>query len=180
MTLRTLISTTEWSSVYKYLYDRQFKNEDYGVKTHTEEQIYVAYYNVLCELKANAPQSPSENKLVVAEQVDWYYTHLLEHPEEVEILRTSLKFNDDGTLDKSVYLYLDTFTTQLNKSEHYGLSIGSWGDLMEMEIDNTSKNLPDEALLGEILWELTFFGFTEKKNKEFWSEIEESIDRELK
>jgi hypothetical protein len=167
MKLRDLIETCDLEKVYIFLHKRDAYN---GTESKIGD-VKKAYSSTIKELLSNK-DVPSDDTILVKNVVDWYYTYLIENPKEAKT-STESKFCSDGvTLDKSQYVYINVNLKE-SSGEEIGIGDQSWASLISMEVEN-AENLSNEALLGEILWEITFHGFSEKKVESFWDGISSS------
>lgn len=74
------------------------------------------------------------------------------------------------------------YNCNLNKYNKFFAVIGSnWNQLINADVilDQSAidTNITNEQLVAEILWEITFFGFTEKKVKKFVDDINKSAKK---
>ena len=170
MTLKTLIESCDWERVYLYIH---LKNVEHEEPSELNEVSRI-YGETIRELLSNIPTLPYHFKIHVKTELDWYYTHLIENPSEVKVGGDFHFLPDNKTLDKSKYEYIDVSFLPVDKScEESCGSLSPWSEMLSMPIIN-ELNLPNESLLGEILWEITFYGFSEKRVKDFWSSMEVS------
>jgi hypothetical protein len=67
-----------------------------------------------------------------------------------------------------------------NKKFAFGFT--SWSKIIDTPViaDNSVKHLSTNAILGEILWELTFYGWSEEKHKESMDKLEERLAQSIK
>jgi hypothetical protein len=112
--------------------------------------------------------------ILVKNEVDWYYDYLIENPDELKKTK-DVKYRPDGTLDKDYYTYINVNLRDLS-GEETGIGNQPWAELISMEIENET-NLQNEELLGEILWEITFHGFSESKVMKFWENLSLSVGK---
>lgn len=167
MKLRNLIEGCDLEKVYLYLAS---KGSGEGLESNIVDTRR-SYGAVVAELLSNESVYTTD-KLLVKNVVDWYYKYLIENPEEAAKVGKSIeyKYCSDGiTLDKSQYIYINVNLRE-ESGDEIGIGEQSWSEFISMEIENV-ENLSNEALLGEILWEITFHGFSENKVKSFWDDI---------
>ena len=61
----------------------------------------------------------------------------------------------------------------------YGLELIPWNEVVSLFIsENTMASLKPEEIVAAVLFEITFYGFTEEDIKEFKNRLEEDIDGE--
>ena len=72
--------------------------------------------------------------------------------------------------------YIDTCLFETQEEAVYAIDMTVWGELINMEV-NTSVKLDDAATLAHILWEITFYGFSEDKIQLAKEELEVLIER---
>lgn len=170
MKLRRLIEECDLEKVYLHLVSKDVYN---GPESNIVD-VRRSYGSTITELLSNESVYTTD-KILVKSVVDWYYTHLIENPDEAKF-STEAKFCADGvTLDKSQYVYLNVNLKEEN-GEEIGIGNQSWSELISMEIEN-EENLSNEVLLGEILWEITFHGFSEKKVTSFWDGLKGQLEQ---
>jgi hypothetical protein len=166
MNLKELIESCDWEKVYLYIH---LKNAEHAEPSDLED-VRRSYNKTIDELLSNKPTLPYHFKIVVKTELDWFYTHLIENPHEIKVGAAFL-LDDEKTLDRSKYEYTDVSFSPIDKScEEMCGDLSPWSEMLSMPIVN-ELNLSNEALLGEILWEITFHGFSEKKTKDFWDKI---------
>jgi hypothetical protein len=168
MNLKELIESCDWEKTYLYIHLKDASNAVPSVI----EDVVRCYSGVINELLSNKPTLPYHFKIAVKTELDWYYTYILENPDEIKLATNTIKFLSDGkTLDKSKYEYMDVSFVSIEPGVEVCGCLSPWSEMLSMPIVN-ELNLSNEALLGEILWELTFYGFSEKKTKDFWDTIQ--------
>lgn len=65
---------------------------------------------------------------------------------------------------------VDVYIKKLDSYDHYSFNGFSWEDLTNSSIENPDF-LDFNNAIAEILWELTFDGWTEKEQMEFYKEL---------
>lgn len=67
-------------------------------------------------------------------------------------------------------------------NQYFAFGFTTWSDIIDTPviIDNSVKHLSIDALLAEILWELTFYGWSEETHKESMSKLEERLAQSIK
>ena len=61
----------------------------------------------------------------------------------------------------------------------YGLELIPWNEVVSLFVsENTMSSLKPEEIVAAVLYEITFYGFTEEDIKEFKNKLEEDIDEE--
>lgn len=163
-----LIKSVDLEKVYLYISDMDRDGTEADIN-----DVRRCYGKTIQEMLSNTPAETTD-VILVKKEVDWFYEYLIENPKEIKKTK-DVKFLPDGTLDKDYYTYINVNLKDLSGQET-GIGNQSWAELISMEIEN-SVGLSDEALLGEILWEVTFHGFSESKVKNFWDELSNSIPR---
>lgn len=170
MKLRRLIEECNLEKVYRHLLSKDVYN---GTESNIVD-VRRSYGATITELLSNESVYTTD-KILVKNVVDWYYTYLMENPVEARKSPESKYCSDGVTLDKSQYVYLNVNLKEEN-GEEVGIGNQSWAGLVSMEIENEEK-LSDEVLLGEILWEITFHGFSEKKVTSFWDGLKGQLEQ---
>jgi len=73
--------------------------------------------------------------------------------------------------------YLDVYGVKTNSDIRFGLEFCKWDYWVTMFITkDTLTNLSKEQIVAGCLYEMTFFGFSEEKIKEFHDEMEKDIE----
>ena len=172
MNLKELIESCDWEKTYLYIHLHAAARAE----PSELESVRLAYGKTINEFLSITPTLPYHFEIVVKNVLDWYYTYLIENSQEIKTTESSCHFLSDGkTLDKSKYEYIDVSFSPIDKSCEGTGDLCPWSEMLSMPIVN-ELNLSNEALLGEILWEITFHGFSEKKTKEFWDGIITTAD----
>lgn len=73
--------------------------------------------------------------------------------------------------DNSGCLYRDVFLRLPNKRKQYSPMTTSWSEMLSMEIKSANP-IPEAEMAATIIWEMTYFGFSEKKTEEWLEELE--------
>lgn len=166
MKLIDLIKSVNLETVYLYL----SKIDEDGTESDIND-VRRCYGKTIEEMLSNTTVATTD-VILVKNEVDWYYDYLIENPDELKKTK-DVKYRPDGTLDKDYYTYINVNLRDLS-GEETGIGNQPWAELISMEIENT-VGLSNEALLGEILWEITFHGFSEVKVKNFWEDLSRKI-----
>jgi len=68
--------------------------------------------------------------------------------------------------------YEDVFGTSKNDTQNYALEFTSWQEWLGMEIDpKTQKKYSNPSIIANCIYEMTFFGFNQKKIKKKINEL---------
>jgi hypothetical protein len=68
--------------------------------------------------------------------------------------------------------YEDVFGTSKNDNQDYALEFTSWQEWLDMEIDTkTQKKYSKPSIIANCIYEMTFFGFNQKKIKKKMDEL---------
>ena len=175
MTLRELLKTADLTKTYQYINDK-----DNGVEGNTHVDIattVAAYSPVVKELLGKKKTTPFKYKFFVDEVEDWFDKKLyvdvsLLNPRYV---KPALGLNPwgGGPGKKVPAGHYNCNSVKHNKRFAFGST--KWSELIDTEVINNTK-YSNEAVLGEILWELTFYGWSEKKVKKTWNGISKQIE----
>lgn len=169
MKLVDLIKSSDLEKVYLYI-----SKIDNDIVTDLDlNDVRRSYGKAVEEMLSNKVIHTTD-VIIVKKQLDWYYDYLMEHPAEARKYKDT-KYNPDGSLDKEHYTYIDV-NLRTDSNEEFGIGSQSWAELISMEIENKT-NLQNEELLGEILWEITFHGFSESKVMKFWENLSSEVDK---
>ncbi len=168
MKLIDLIKSVNLETVYLYL----SKIDEDGTESDIND-VRRCYGKTIEEMLSNTTVATTD-VILVKNEVDWYYDYLIENPDELKKTK-DVKYRPDGTLDKDYYTYINVNLRDLS-GEETGIGNQPWAELISMEIENET-NLQNEELLGEILWEITFHGFSESKVMKFWENLSLSVGK---
>jgi len=149
MTLRQLINKVIETGNFFGVASRLKDYYYFDESSEDIEYITHSYTSVIAEL-LEKPNFESSDRLVVEEKID----DLSEPPEKFVNVHIS---NDDRTDSRAT-------------------DFAQWSTLIDLEIDNKLKLKP-ELLLAHILWELTFYGYSEDKINEESKKLQELCDR---
>jgi hypothetical protein len=178
MTLRQLIELIEandWmNNVFKYLYEKNSTN----VKSKpTFKKTKEGYSKVISELKNKPVSSGFKLHILIRNRKDLFnkekYIHVcLVNPRYVEPPKGLKPWG--GKPPKGYYnLNLDKYC------KYFAFGYGSWSKVIDAKVIVEPKHLKEWGCLAEILWELTFNGFTEEKNNEFFEFLKNRV-KEIK
>jgi hypothetical protein len=182
MTLRELIKTADLELVFNHINDK-----DNGYIT--EEKVPIkrtvdAYSKVVKELLSKKKVRPYVYKIVVNElkevhDGEMYIDVCLLNPRYVAPT-PGLKPWGGKRGEKIPKGYYNCNLTKHN--DRFAIGAIGWSKLIDTHIINKTI-YSDERILAEILWELTFYGWSEKKVKNTWKDIDKKIkqaDKEIK
>jgi hypothetical protein len=132
MTLRELLDSCRYKSVFNVIYKHYYKGKSYSNSELTE--IDVRYYKVWGDIK-ELPPSDSDG------------------------LCLSL-----GKKNEPEASFIDVFLCDEKKNETFALDFFPWSKLIDMNIKReASPELTNDEVLAHILWEITFWGYTESE-----------------
>ena len=192
MTLRESLQTVDLTKVYKLIYKKNLKN----VAKYDRPQLNTIinqYSKVVEELLALKPHKPYKYPWYIKYEDDWYETYCKEHNE---------KYNGDGKYI-SVCLYNPHYVKPDSSLKPYGrmkkekipkghydcnadkhqeffaAGFTSWNNVIDSEVIISIK-ISLERAITELLWELTFYGWTNKTVKENCKKLQNSLEESLK
>lgn len=147
MRLVDLIEKVEIEKLKKRMLVLYYSNEDEG---HNFENEFSGYLSVLEELSKLTPKDTTM-LLVVSEVQDDF--------------------------DGKTYTDVSGNEEEHGELQRFALGFTSWDEWLDMEIDKSSvENYLAADLLAHILWEMTFFGYTNEEVQEVICGIEKSVD----
>jgi hypothetical protein len=74
----------------------------------------------------------------------------------------------DGRTRREASPEVDWNDEQGNKEESFGIEFTDWAEWLGMEIDaETAARYSELEIIGHCLWEMTFFGYTQEKIRQF-------------
>lgn len=174
MTLRELLKTVDLKATYQYINDKD--NGFEGQKPVLLSKTTITYSRVVKELLSNKKVKPFKYKICVDEVEDWFDKHKyidvsLLNPRYVEPPAGFKPWGvSPGT--KVPEGHYNCNAAKYNKRFAFGAL--KWSCLIDTPVIHNT-NLSNEQVLGEILWELTFYGWTEKKVKKTWDVINQRV-----
>jgi len=178
MTLRDLLKIVHLSGkcgVYEYLYK---KDKSYIKKSErpTLEQVALSYSRVINELltlKYNTPDKMSLYLHKVKSDEVFIEVCLLNH--NYEPPEKGLKPWGGDPVPAGHYNY------NLDKhNKFFSIGPADWNKYIDTPVINKVKNLSLEGQVAEILWELTFWGFTNKQVKQKGKNLEKTLKESIK
>ena len=172
MTLREALQTANLSEVYRSIYEKDQGNVAECDRPSLETTIR-AYSKVVEELLSKPSVPPYEMSWIVKEEKDWYDGHKYI---DVCFLNPNYIAPTEGLKpwggDDKTPIPDGHYDCNDNKhNQYFAAGFTKWSVVIDTPIVN-GVNLPLEKMLAELLWELTFYGWTEKKQEENVAEIE--------
>lgn len=175
MTFRELLKTANLTATYQHIND---KDNSYEGRPPIDVQITIdAYTKVVKELLGKKKTKPFKYKFYVSEDVDCFdkkQKHVnvsLFNPRYVAPAK-GLKPWGSSRGEKVPEGYYNCNSNRHNKFFAFGST--KWSELIDTEIINTTQ-YSNERILAEILWELTFYGWSEKKVEQTWKGISKRV-----
>jgi len=176
LTLRQLINLVEcreeWKArLFKYIYKNDLKN--WGGRC-SEETTIKTYSKLIDELKSK-PKSKSYKFPIVVKKT----CQMIEKKDFIEVCLLNLKYVKPakglkpwgGRNCPEGY-----YNCNANKyNQYFAVGCSNWSDIIDTKIIVKVKGLEWWKVLGEILWELTFYGFTEESHEKFITKLEKSL-----
>ena len=192
MTLRQALQTVDLNKVYKFIYKKNLKNIAECDRPQLE-QVVNNYSKVVEELLALKPHKPYKYPWYIKYEDDWYKTYCKEHNE---------KYDGDGKYisvclfnphyvkpDPSLKPYSRIKKEKIPKGHYdcnadkhnkfFSAGFTSWNNIIDSQIIISIK-ISLERAIAELLWELTFYGWTNKTVKENCKKLQDSLEESLK
>ncbi len=181
LTLRQLIFLVEcrqgWKEkLFKYLCDK----DDRPIKRSDKMKATVAGYGkVMEELKSKKQAKPDEMPIVIKQAKDFFdKTPFIDvcflNPNYVAPKKGLLPWG--GTpVPKGHYNCNDK-----KHNQYYGFGYSQWSKIIDTRIIRENVKVPFYVCLAEILYEMTFHGFTEKEVNKFNDNLSKSLVKALK
>lgn len=181
MTLREHLKSIDRTKIFEYIF---IKDSQYIAECDrpTMEKVVRNYSHVIDELLSKPIVPPYKYPIVVRMNTDWYDGHEYLHsnfknlsyeppPENLKPFYSDKNHPQvpDGFYDANDEKYIDC----------YGFGMEKWSVIIDCDVLNESGK-PIENAIGEILWELTFHGWTEKKAAANVEKIMECIEESIK
>lgn len=174
MTLREALQAVDAQEVFKYIHD--VKDGDVA----SLEKVANAYLRVIEELLSKPPTKDYGFPICVRNEQNYgeditYVSVVHLNPGFVEPPEGLKPWGgDSGPVPDGYY---DCNDTQYSKYLAFGFT--PWSGIIDTQIINETE-LPLTAVVAEILWELTFYGWSEKQQQENVSKMLESVDEAVK
>tara|TARA_X000001036_G_scaffold409613_1_gene420870 strand:+ start:343 stop:852 length:510 start_codon:yes stop_codon:yes gene_type:complete len=131
MTFQNLLRKVKYKPVFNIIYKQYYLSAGYS--NDEMMKIDYAYSNVFDNLLYKEQNKTSDN---------------------LQISLKSAQDEDGGDP------YIDAHLYDSDADESFGLDFCEWGDILAYEVNN-SLNLSDAEIVAHVLWEITFWGFTE-------------------
>lgn len=177
MTLRQLLHAVDLDKVYEYI---NTKDCDMEPKTHvpTLDQTIAAYTPVVEELMKKPKVRRYSMDILVQETEDWF-----DHHKYADVCLLNRKYvapkkglKPWGGKNPPAGHY------NCNLSKHnrtFAIGFTPWSKIIDTPVVNKA-GYDNERVFAEILWELTFYGWTEAKVEKKTTEIKGKLDQSLK
>lgn len=176
MTFRELIQQSNLNETYVYINN---KDNSYEGQPHVPIAKTVdVYSNVVKELLSKPKTKAYVYKFLVEEVEDWFDKTLYVDVSLLNPRYVAPDFNLkpwSGSRGQKVPPgHYNCNLSKYNRRLAFGTT--SWSRLIDTPVINRTSYC-NEYVLGEILWELTFYGWTEKKVKKTWDVIDKRIKK---
>jgi hypothetical protein len=192
MTLRQALLEVDLNKVYKLIHKKNLKNVAECDRPQLNTVIN-QYSKVVEELLSLKCHKSYKYPWYIKYEEDWYQTYCKEHNE---------KYDGDGKYI-SVCLYNPHYVKPDSSLKPYGrmkkekipkghydcnadkhqeffaAGFTSWNNVIDSEVIISIK-ISRERAIAELLWELTFYGWTNKKVKENCKKLQDSLEESLK
>lgn len=178
MTLRQLLHAVDLDAVYALINKKDCGTEP-KKNAPTLKQTTDAYTPVVHELMLKPKARRYSMSILVKMSEDWFDKHL--YP-DVSFLNPKYVAPPKGykPWGGSKNLPAKHYNCNLNKhNKTFAMGFTPWSKIIDTPVVNEG-GFSNEQLLAEILWELTFYGWTEKKVDVRVNEIKGKIDEAVK
>ena len=190
MKLFELLKSVNLSEVYRYLAE----------KDNSDENSSKNAYSKVVEKLISFTEVSTKTKILVNYKIDLMLDYLKNNPDK----RTQYDSTDiedykyiDVSLTNPNFEHLPDYSLKPwggssdSKNDcpdgYYNVNydgyqkffaVGNvnWGEFSNMEVVS-EIGVPDHVIAAEILWELTFYGFSEKDQDEFWDGLKKSTQK---
>lgn len=175
-TLRELAVSCNMNEVYTRLHSKHTDMATHGGKSYSLIACTQAYREVIVQMMMKPTRKVSSSIHIsyaedsFSENGDMYY--------HVDLLNLKYQEPPSGTLawhgSNPPKGYYNANLLKYNK--FFALLGSDWTSLINSNVvvDQSAENTNNEVLLAEILWEISFFGFTEKNVNKFIKKLEKS------
>lgn len=183
MTLRELLKTSDMEDVISYI---NSKYDDYICETDRQslEQTDISYSAVIIELLSLPSRKPYKYSIVIKIESD-----PIDGKRYPSVLHLNHKYVKpvEGLLpyfpSKGKRVPKGYFNANSDKyNQYFAFGYVDWAKIIDTSIviEESAKELPMYAVLGEILWELTFNGWTREQNNYNNKNLIERLDNIMK
>lgn len=156
MTLRELLHVVmDTGNLYKVcdiIYDKYY-NQEWSEKEHDKDEVRDSYTKVVRELLELPECKPVDNTFN-------------------DVYKICIREAIDDLDPENIIKYIDVCLYLPKDEETYAIDTMSWAKLIDMYLDDT-VGLPSREIVAHILWEITFYGFTNKALGEARHRLEE-------
>ena len=176
MTLRQLLKAVDLDKVFFLINKKDCKDL---ARRPTMEQTTSSYRAVVYELLEKPKARKYHMPILVRESEDWYDKHKYAdvcflNPKYVAPPKGYKPWGGNKNMPAKHY------NCNLNKhNKTFAMGFTPWSKLIDTPIVNEA-GYANESVLAEILWELTFYGWTENRVNLKVKEIEGSLDQAMK
>lgn len=173
-TLRNLFLSCNLMTVYTILYHKQTVGSAKNSESEkTFNDCMEAYKNVVIQMLMK-PISKKKKLPLYVSYVKEQYDNVDESYYSVNLLNTNYEEPPAGHYNANLFKY----------NKFFGLIADDWAKLIDADVivDQSAidNGITNEQLVTEILWEITFYGFTEKKQKEFVKNLKATVSNTKK
>ncbi len=175
MTLREALKSCDQEEVFRLIVD---KDKDYIVESDkiTLDKAREAYTKVIAELLSKPETVAADMPWVIREETDWFDGHKyisvgFVNPNYVKPAEGLVAWGGDGKTPVPDGMY-DCNDDKYN--QYFAAGFSPWSETIDTPIIN-ENNYPLNVMVAEMLWEITFYGWTEKKQEEFVAEIKNRL-----
>lgn len=178
MTLRQALMAVDLDEVYRLINKKDGGMEPKS-KAPTLKQTVDAYTPVVQELLSKPRARKYSMPILVQEAVDFFDKHKYPdvcflNPRYVKPPKGFKPWGGNKNLPPKHY------NCNLNKyNRTFAMGFTPWSKIIDTPIVNDAK-YPMEKVIAEILWELTFYGWTEEKCNDKSEEIKGCLDKAMK
>jgi len=182
MTFRDLLNKVDEDKILNYLLEKEIATDMHFVQVEDKENIKNDYKRVISNMKSLPSTVPYKWNIVVlnepypdtySEEEEPFIIAALENP-EYEVPPKHLKpwgcRNNDYHPPEGYYNSNDD-----KYVKYFSFSFEEWKNIIDTEVLNRD-NFDDVTLVSEIIWEATFYGFTQEKIKENLNELKKRSD----
>jgi hypothetical protein len=176
MTLREALKAANHEEVFRLIVE---KDKDYLVESDkiTLDKARDAYSRVIAELLSKPETKPYDMPWIIREQTDWFDGHKYPevgffNPNYVAPAEGLKPWGGDGKLPVPEGCY-DCNADKHN--QYFAAGFAKWSEVIDTPIINELGCSLDK-LVAEMLWEITFYGWTEEKQAEFVAELGERLE----
>ena len=174
MNVKELILNQDFEKMIEVF--KEFYVPEYEDKEEKEKHFRIGFQKTLKDIEETIPEETKEHHLIYGIKYKDYnsdgtFENLVDH--------CSITIKELKNLNENVKIETFDDFEKCNFPNHWSLMFVAWEEILGYEVIK-NEFVNDVELACEILWELTFFGYSKESNEENSKEEMEELDRREK